>query len=81
MLASGDLVAVDVQAMKVLLSYEAKNKPIAAPWQVHQTITALRHRLGIEKNGYIVVSEPGGSHHIADLALSPIIRAFAMFQL
>ena len=81
MLTSGDLAAIDVQVMKVLLSYEAKNKPIAAPWQVPQTIMALRHSLGIEKNGYIVVSELGVSHHITDLALSPIIRAFAVFQL
>jgi len=67
--------------MKVLLNYKAKNKLIAAPWQSPQIVTALRHSLGIEKNGYIVVSELEVSHHIADLALSPIIRGFAAFRL
>jgi len=53
--ASGDLIAIDVEAMKVLLSYEAKNKLVADPWQSPQIATALKHGLGVGKGGYIVV--------------------------
>ena len=55
MLASGDLVAIDVAAMKVLLSYEGKNKLIADPWQSPQIVTALKHGLGVGEGGYILV--------------------------
>ncbi len=55
LLASGDLIAIDDEAMKVLLTYEARNKLIADPWQSPQIITALKHSLGVGKNGYIVV--------------------------
>jgi uncharacterized protein (DUF362 family) len=54
-LASGDLVAIDVEAMRALLTYEAKNKLTADPWQAPQIITALNHGLGAEENRYIVV--------------------------
>ncbi len=54
LLASGDLIAIDVEAMKVLLTYEAKNKLIADPWQSPQIITALKHSLGVGKSGYII---------------------------
>ena len=54
-LASGDLIAIDIEAMKVLLTYEAKNKLIADPWQSLQIVTALKHGLGVGKSGYIVV--------------------------
>jgi uncharacterized protein (DUF362 family) len=54
-LASGDLVAIDVEAIKVLLAYEAKNKLVADPWQLAQIVAALRHGLGTGKNRYIVV--------------------------
>ena len=45
-LASGDLIAVDIEAMKVLLTYEAKSKLVADPWQLPQIVTALKHGLG-----------------------------------
>ncbi len=54
-LVSGDLVAIDVEAMKILLSYKAKNKLMANPWQSPQIITALKHGLGVESEHYIVV--------------------------
>jgi uncharacterized protein (DUF362 family) len=54
-LASGDLVAIDVEAIKVLLVYKANNKLVADPWQLPQVMTALRHGLGTGKNRYIVV--------------------------
>jgi len=55
LLACGDLVAIDVEAMKVLLTYKAKNRLPADPWQLPRIVTALRHSLGAGKNGYIVV--------------------------
>jgi len=55
MLASGDLVAIDVEAIKVLLAYKANNKLTADPWQLPQVMTALKHNLGTGKNQYIVV--------------------------
>ena len=54
-LASGDLVAIDVEAIKVILAYEANNKLMADPWQLPQVMTALRHGLGTGENRYIVV--------------------------
>jgi len=55
LLASGDSVAIDVEAMKVLLTYEAKNKLVHDPWQSPQIITALKHGLGPHGGSYIVV--------------------------
>ncbi len=54
-LASGDLIAVDVEAMKALLTYRAKNKLMANPWQSLQITTALKHNLGVGKGRYILV--------------------------
>ncbi|MBA7473324.1 hypothetical protein ES707_08661 [subsurface metagenome] len=54
-LVSGDLVAIDVEAMKILLSYKAKNKLMANPWQSPQIVTALKHGLGVGPEHYIVV--------------------------
>jgi len=53
--ASGDMVAIDVEAMKVLLTYKAKNKLVADPWQSPQIVTALKYGLGAGEGGYIVV--------------------------
>jgi uncharacterized protein (DUF362 family) len=53
--ASGDLVAIDVEAIKVLLAYKANNKLTADPWQLPQIMAALRHGLGTGKDRYIVV--------------------------
>ncbi|MFC1994641.1 DUF362 domain-containing protein [Chloroflexota bacterium] len=55
LLASADLVATDVEAMKTLLTYEAKNSLTADPWQSLQIMTALKHNLGVREGGYIVV--------------------------
>jgi uncharacterized protein (DUF362 family) len=54
-LASGDLVAIDVEAIKVLLVYKANNKLLADPWQLPQVVAALKYGLGAEKDRYIVV--------------------------
>jgi uncharacterized protein (DUF362 family) len=54
-LVSGDLVAIDVEAIKVLLAYDAHNKLMADPWQLPQVVTALSHGLGTGQDSYIVV--------------------------
>jgi len=45
-MASGDLVAIDVEALKILGSYEAKNRLMPNPYDSPQIATALRHGLG-----------------------------------
>ncbi len=51
-LASGDLVAIDIESVKALLSYKARNKLISDPWQLPQITTALKYHLGSERDGY-----------------------------
>jgi uncharacterized protein (DUF362 family) len=55
LIASGDLVAIDVEAIKVVLAYEASNKLVADPWQLPQIAAALKHGLGTGQSSYIVV--------------------------
>jgi uncharacterized protein (DUF362 family) len=55
-LASGDLVAIDVEAVKILLHYKARNKLLDDPWQLPQIITASKHKLGAEKEGYVLIT-------------------------
>ncbi|MDP2917785.1 MAG: DUF362 domain-containing protein [Dehalococcoidia bacterium] len=54
-LASGDLLATDVEAMKVVLSYRAKSGLPENPWQLPQIVTALKHGLGAGADGYVVI--------------------------
>ena len=54
-LASGDLIAIDIEAMKVLLEYHASNKIPANPWELPQIATAIEHGLGAAAGKYIVV--------------------------
>ena len=54
-LASGDLVAIDVEAVKILLSYKAHNRLLKDPWQLPQIMNALKHKLGAAKGGYILI--------------------------
>jgi len=54
-LASGDLVAIDIEAMKIILTYGAKNRLITKPKQSPQVITALKHNLGLGANDYTIV--------------------------
>jgi len=54
-LASGDLIAIDVEAMKVLLSYKGKNRLVSDPWHSSQVATALKHGLGEAAGGYRVI--------------------------
>jgi uncharacterized protein (DUF362 family) len=54
-LASGDLIAIDVEAIKVILDYRASNKIPANPWELPQIATALKHGLGAGEGNYIVI--------------------------
>jgi uncharacterized protein (DUF362 family) len=56
-MASGDLVAIDVEAVKILKSYPAKNTLPADPWRLGQITTALKHNLGAGPNGYVVLGD------------------------
>jgi uncharacterized protein (DUF362 family) len=53
-LASGDLIAVDVEAVNILSGYHAHNKLLADPWAFPQITAAQKHKLGAEKVGYIL---------------------------
>jgi len=55
-MASGDMVAIDVEGLKVLLSYRAKNRLPENPWDAPQIVTALRHSLGCKEGEYRVLS-------------------------
>jgi uncharacterized protein (DUF362 family) len=55
-MASGDMVAIDVEGLKVLLSYRAKNRLHENPWDSAQIVTALRHHLGSKEGEYRVLS-------------------------
>ncbi len=56
-LASGDLTAIDVEAIKILNSYHVKNRLPADPWQSVQITTALKQRLGVGKEDYLIVGD------------------------
>lgn len=53
-MASGDQVAIDVEALKMLGSYKAKNRLLPDPYDSPQIAVALRHGLG--SKDYKVVS-------------------------
>ena len=55
LLASGDLVATDVEAMGILLAHKADNRLPVDPWQSRQVTAALRHGLGSAKGEYRLV--------------------------
>ncbi len=55
LLASGDLIAVDVEAAKTLLAGGGKNRLPSDPWQSPQVVTAVKHGLGAGRDGYVVV--------------------------
>jgi uncharacterized protein (DUF362 family) len=55
-LASGDLVAIDVEAVKILVSFKAKNRLVADPWQLTQIATAVKHGLGANQDGCVVLT-------------------------
>lgn len=55
-MASGDMIATDVEGLKILLSYGEKNRLDPNPWESAQIVTALRHKLGSGEGEYKVVS-------------------------
>jgi uncharacterized protein (DUF362 family) len=54
-LASGDMVAIDVEALRILQSYPARNRLAGDPYDLPQIATALRHGLTNAEDGYKVV--------------------------
>lgn len=54
-MASGDMTAIDVEALRVLLSYSATNRLERNPWESAQIVTALRHKLGASEGEYKLV--------------------------
>jgi uncharacterized protein (DUF362 family) len=54
-LASGDMVAIDVEALKVLQSYQANNRLGDDPYDLPQIVTALKHGLTAAGGAYKVV--------------------------
>jgi uncharacterized protein (DUF362 family) len=55
LMASGDMVAIDVEALKVLQSYPAQNRLDGDPYQLPQIATALKHGLTAAGGAYKVV--------------------------
>jgi uncharacterized protein (DUF362 family) len=53
-MASGNQIAIDVEALKILSSYKGKNRLLPDPYDSPQIATALRHGLGSKE--YKVVS-------------------------
>jgi uncharacterized protein (DUF362 family) len=54
-MASGDMVAIDVEALKILQSYHAKNRLNGNPYILPQVATALKHGLASAEDGYKIV--------------------------
>jgi uncharacterized protein (DUF362 family) len=54
-LASGDIVAIDVEALKILQSYPAENRLDGDPYGLPQIATASKHGLTSAEDGYKVV--------------------------
>jgi len=54
-MASGDLVAIDVEGLKVLQSFQANNRLDGDPYELPQIATALRHGLTAGEGDYRVV--------------------------
>lgn len=55
-IASGDLVGIDVEAVRILMSYRAKNRLTGDPWHLPQIATAVKHGLGAPEGGYITMT-------------------------
>jgi uncharacterized protein (DUF362 family) len=54
-LASGDPVALDVQGVRLLQNYAAVNHMAGDPWDLPQIKTAVKHRLGIQNDGELLL--------------------------
>ncbi|MFC1956898.1 DUF362 domain-containing protein [Chloroflexota bacterium] len=57
LLASGDIVAIDLEAVKVILAYGAKNRLPSITWQLPQIATALKHGFGFGASEYTVIEQ------------------------
>jgi len=54
-LASGDPVALDVQGVRLLQNYAAVNHLVADAWDLPQIKTAVKHGLGIQTDGELLL--------------------------
>ncbi len=54
-LASGDQVALDVQGVRLLQNYAAVNHLVGDAWALPQIKTAVKHRLGIQNDGELLL--------------------------
>jgi uncharacterized protein (DUF362 family) len=54
-LASGDPVALDVQGVRLLQNYAAVNHLVSDAWDLPQIKTAVKHGLGIQDDGDLVL--------------------------
>ncbi len=54
-MASGDMVAIDVEALRILQSYRAESRIEGDPYHLPQIATALKHGLTSVQDGYKVV--------------------------
>jgi uncharacterized protein (DUF362 family) len=54
-LASGDPVALDVQGIRLLQNYAAVNHLVSDAWNLPQIKTAVKHRLGIQSDGELLL--------------------------
>jgi uncharacterized protein (DUF362 family) len=55
-LASGDPVALDVQGVRLLQNYAAVNHLVSDAWNLPQIKTAVKHGLGIQGDGDLVLA-------------------------
>jgi len=56
-LASADLVALDIEALKILMSFKAKNRLDLPIWELPQIATAKKLGLGAQsEKDYVVVT-------------------------
>jgi uncharacterized protein (DUF362 family) len=57
LLASGDIVAIDLEAVRVILSYGANNRLPSNPLQLPQIATAIGHGLGSGSSEYDIIEQ------------------------
>lgn len=57
LLVSGDIVAIDMEALRVILSYGVNNRLPSSPLQLPQIATAIRHGLGSGSSEYDIIEQ------------------------
>jgi uncharacterized protein (DUF362 family) len=57
LLASGDIVAIDIEAINIILSYRARNRLPKNPLRLPQISIALKHGLGFSGGEYTLIEQ------------------------